>query len=300
MASTIDTAFQQSYHNEFEIKFQQNGSRLRNLVTVRPQYTKTDYHDRIGTVVFSEKTTRHAPTVLEEADHTRIAVSMRDYRNALPFDNEDKLRMNLNDPRNGYAMTQAQALGRKFDSVVIAAATGTTYTGETGSSSETYDASTYGVAVHWVAPGNANADSNLTVEKLIKARSKLFTAEAVMDGEPVAFVCTQSQIDALLRDPNITSADYNVVRALVSGEVNTYLGFTFVRTELLSKDSNNVRTCLAFPKSAIIVGEADERTTRIDQRPDLNYTWQVWTQGTFGAARTWREKVVSVACDEDL
>lgn len=300
MPSTIDSAFQQSYHNEFEIQYQQNGSRLRNFVTIRPQTTKTDYHDRVGTVVMTERTTRHAPTVLEEATHTRIAVSMRDYRNALPFDTEDKLRMNLNDPRNAYAMTQAKALGRQLDSVIIAAATGTTYTGETGTTSETYTVATYGVAVNAVRPGETATDSNLTIEKLIQARSKLFAAEAVMDNEPVALVCAQSQIDSLLRTTEVTSGDYNTIRALVAGEINTFLGFTFVRTQLLAKDSNNVRRCLAFPKSAIIVGEAQERTTKIDQRPDLNYTWQVWTEGTFGAARTWLEKVVSIDADEDL
>lgn len=300
MASSIETAFQQSYHNEFEIKFQQNGSRLRPFVTVRPQNTKRDFHDRIGTVAFTEKTTRHAPTVLEEVEHTRISVSMRDYRNAIPFDTEDKLRMNLNDPRMAYAETQAKALGRQLDSVIIAAATGTTYTGEDGTTAETYSASTYGVAVDAVAPGQIAADSNLTIEKLIQARSKLFTAEAVSDGEPLVCIVTQSQLNSLLRIAEIQNIDTNEIRALVRGSIDTYMGFNFIRTQLLTKDANNVRTCLAFPKSAIVVGMADERTTKIDQRADLNYTWQVWTQGTFGAARTWREKVVSIACDEDL
>jgi hypothetical protein len=301
MASSIETAFQLSYHNEFEIKFQQKGSRLRNHVTVRPQQTKRDFHDRIGTVAaFSEKTTRHAPTVLEELEHTRISVSMRDYRNAIPFDNEDKLRMNLNDPRMAYAENQAMALGRQLDTVIIAAATGTTYTGEDGTTAETYSASTYGVAVNAVAPGQVAADSNLTIEKLIQARSKLTTAEAITDGEPLVCIVAQSQLDSLLRIAEIQNIDTNAVRALVAGTVDTYMGFHFVRTQLLAKDASNVRTCLVFPKSAIIVGMADERTTKIDQRADLNYTWQVWTQGTFGAARTWREKVVSIACDEDI
>lgn len=297
MASSIDTAFIQSYHNDFEVKFQQNGSRLMPYVTVRPQYSKTDFYDRIGTVSFAEKTTRHAPTALEEAEHTRIAVSMRDYRNALPFDTEDKIRMGLRDPRNAYAETQAKALGQKFDSVVIAAATGTTYTGENGGTAETYSATTYGIAVNAVAPGNAPANSNLTIEKLIQAKSKFGVQESVMDGEPLVCVVTQSQIDSLLRTTETTSADYNTVKALVSGAIDSFMGFKFVRTQLLAK-SGNIRTCLCFPKSGIVVGMADQRITKIDQRPDLNYTWQVWTQGTFGATRTWREKVVSIDCDE--
>ena len=63
--------------------------------------------------------------------------------------------MALQDPRNGYAQTQAAALGRQVDSVIIAAATGTTYTGKNGTTAETYSATTYGVAVNAVAPGAA-------------------------------------------------------------------------------------------------------------------------------------------------
>ena len=294
----IDTAFQNGYQNSFEVKFQQMGSRLRPYITERPQNVERDFYDRIGTVNVTLKTVRHAPTVLIDGDHTRIAVMIDDYRpDAIAFDNEDMLRMKLNDPRNGYAENQAMALGRQLDSVIIAAATGTTYTGKTGTTAETYTAATYGVAVTAAAPGQPNVNSNLTIEKLIQAKSKFGINESVMDNESLVLVHTQSQLDSLLRTTEVTSADYNTIRALVSGGLDTFMGFKFVRTELLTK-SGNVRTCLAFPKSAIIVGMADAKTVRIDPRPDLNYTWQVWTQGTFGAARTWLEKVVSIACDE--
>lgn len=300
MASSIDTAFINSYHNDFEVQYQQNGSRLRSYVTVRPQTSQYDFYDRIGTVVFAERTTRHAPTVLTEALHTRIGVAMRDYNNALPFDNEDKLRMGLNDPRNAYANTQGKALGRQLDSVIITAATGSTITQTAGTNgTEAYTQATYGIAVDYTGPGVTPTNTNLTIEKLIKARSKLMTAEAIMDDEPVVFVCTQSQLDSLLRLTEVTNADYNTVKALVNGQIDTYMGFKFVRTELLTK-SGNIRTCLAFPKSGIVVGEGNERMTKIDQRPDLNYTWQVWTEGTFGAARTWLEKIVAVLCDESV
>lgn len=296
----IDTAFRNGYQSDFEIKFQQNASRLQSTVTVRPQNVERDMYDRLGTVNVTRKSVRHGPTVLNDADHTRIAVLIDDYRpDALAFDSEDKLRMQLADPRNGYAKMQAMALGRQVDSVIIAAATGTTYTGKQGTTAETYTAVTYGVAVDAVAPGAVAANSNLTIEKLIQAKSKFGVAESVMDGEELFFVLTQSQLDSLLRTTEVTNADYNAVKALVNGQVDTFMGFKFVRTQLLSKTSNT-RTCLAYPKSGIILGMADQLTARMDERSDLNYTWQVWCQGTFGATRTWLEKVVSVACDESV
>lgn len=295
----IDTAFQNGYQNQFEVKFQQMGSRLRPYVTERPQNVERDFYDRIGTVNVTERTVRHGPTVLTDGDHTRIACLTSDYRpDALAFDSEDALRMKLNDPRNGYAETQAHALGRKLDQVIIAAATGTTYTGKQGTTAETYTAATYGIAVDAVAPGATPANSNLTIEKLIQAKSRFGQNESVMEGEPLVFACAQKQLDSLLRTTQVTSADYNTVRALVNGQIDTFLGFKFIRTELVTYSSGVIRRCIAFPKSAIILGMADMMRTRIDERADLNYTWQVWCQGTFGAARTWREKVVSVDCDE--
>jgi hypothetical protein len=297
--AAIDTAFRQGYQNEFEVKFQQMGSRLRSTVTERPQNVERDMIDRIGTVAVTQKMVRHGPTILNDADHTRIAVLIEDYRpDALAFDNEDKLRMALMDPRNGYAQTQAHALGRKVDEVIITAATGTTYTGKNGTTAENYTQATYGVAVDAVAPGAVAASSNLTIEKLIQAKAKFGTQESAMDGEQLTFVLAQSQLNSLLRTTEVTSADYNTIRALVNGQLNTFLGFTFVRTELLAKTAAGVRTCLAYPKSGIVLGMADQKTVRMDERTDLNYTWQVWTQGTFGAARTWPEKVVAVLCDE--
>ena len=300
----IDTAFHNSYQNQFEVKFQQQGSRLRPYITERPQNVERAMYDRIGTVNVSARTIRHGPTVLTDADHTRIACLTTDYRpDALAFDSEDQLRMNLADPRNGYAETQAFALGRQLDSVIIAAATGTTYTGKNGTTAETYSSTTYGIAVDAVAPGQTPANSNLTIEKLIQAKAKFGIQESVMDGEPLVFVWSQSQMNSLLRTTEVTNADYNTVKALVNGMVDTFMGFKFVRTELLTTTGSGstlgTRTCLAFPKSAIIVGMADAKRTRMDERADLNYTWQVWCQGTFGATRTWREKVVSVACDEN-
>jgi hypothetical protein len=295
----IDTAFRQSYQDSFEVKFQQSGSRLRGTITERPQNTERKMYDRVGTVNVSRRSVRHGPTVLNDGDHTRIAVIMDDWRpDAIAFDNEDQLRMEMADPRNAYAETQAKALGRQLDSVIITAATGTTYTGKNGTGTESYNATTYGVAVNAVAPGATPANSNLTIEKLIQAKAKFGTNESVEDGEMITFVLAQSQLNSLLRTTEITSADYNAVKALVSGQVNTFMGFNFVRTELLSYSSTNVRRCIAYPKSGIIVGMGNALRTRMDERADLNYTWQVWCQGTFGAARSWLEKVVSVDCDE--
>ena len=64
----IDTAFRNGYQSDFEIKFQQSGSRLQSTVTVRPQNVERDMYDRLGTVGVTKKVVRHGPTVLNDAD----------------------------------------------------------------------------------------------------------------------------------------------------------------------------------------------------------------------------------------
>lgn len=303
MADTIPDSFKNEYHNEFEVQFQQNGSRLAQTCAVITQNVEVDFRDRLSKLsddINSVVSVRHGQTVYSNPENTRVAHRIVTHRPpAHLFDSVDQLRMRLADPRAGYQKNHAMFLGRKKDSAIITAAVGTTYTGKDGTVAETYDASTYGVAVDAVPPGATPTNSNLTIEKLIQARSLLGRQESIMDGEPLWLILSQRQEDALLRLTETVNQDYNTTRVLVEGKIKSFMGFNFIRTELLSK-SGNVRTCLAYPQGAITLSEGSALKTRMDEMPNLNYSWQVWSEATFGATREWREKVVSIACDEAI
>ena len=79
--------------------------------------------------------------------------------------------------------------------------------------------------------------------------------------------------DLRLSETAVTSADFNTVRALVSGELDTFLGFKFHtlgdRTEGgLSIDGSSIRSCLAFHKTAIGYGEGIGPKTEINYVPE--------------------------------
>jgi len=275
--------------------FQQKGSKLRSTVRSVTQNAEFDYFDRIGEATANAITTRHADTPLDDIDHTRRRNQIQGYNNALLFDNQDKLKM-LIDPTQGYAQAQAWALGRKMDSEIIRAASGTAYTGKTGSSTQAFDTTNQRVAVNYVESGAA-ANSGLTIGKLRQARYILESNEVLETGEQPVFVCTAKQMQDLLRTTEITSVDYNSVKALVNGHVDTFLGFRFVRTELLTA-SSGTRTCLAYVPSGILLGVAEDVKVRISERSDKNYSIQVYSEATFGATRMWEEAVVEVLCAE--
>ena len=93
------------------------------------------------------------------------------------------------------------------------------------------------------------------------------------------------------------SADYNSVRALVSGEIDTFMGFKFIRTEQINVDSSSDQLVMCFHRAGIGLAVFDDVKARISERPDKRYSTQVYYEMTIGAARLEEERVVEIACD---
>ncbi len=294
MSQQIETALVQTYRSNIEVQFQQKGSRLRDTVMTETQHAERDFYDRIGPTEAQKVTTRHGDTPLNETPHDRRAITLEDYDWADLIDRKDKLRM-LADPTSSYTQNAVYAMGRAQDRAIIAAATGTAYTGKTGTTAVNFSAASE-VAVDYVERGTA-ANSNLTIGKLRRVKFLLDSKEAIEDGELVTAVVTASQIQSLLQTTEVTSDDYNTVKALVNGTIDTFLGFKFKRTELLVKTGNN-RECLFYPKSGITLAVGQELTIEVDRLPGKRYSTQVYVCGNFGASRMWEEKVIRVKCDE--
>ena len=299
MSNQIDTALVQTYRSNIEIQFQQKGSRLRNTVRVESQKSEFDFYDRIGPVDAVEIQSRHSDTPLLETPHTRRRIGMRDFDWADMIDRPDKIRM-LADPTSSYSQNAVYSLGRKMDDIIIEAATGTAYTGKTGSGTQIFDANQT-IAKNYTESGSS-IDSNLTIGKLRRARYLLDKNEAIDDGDGLTCVVTASQIQALLRTVEATSSDYNTVRALVNGEIDSFMGFNFLRTERLDLNRNGsgatVRSVLVYPQSAITLAVGTDINVDVGPRRDKRNNTQVYVCASFGAVRMWEEKVVEILCDE--
>jgi len=77
----------------------------------------------------------------------------------------------------------------------------------------------------------------------------------------------------LLQNTEITSSDFNVIRALVAGDVGAFMGFNFITSNRLAKTGTD-RTCFAFAMDGILLSMAKDVTVRIDPRPDKSYATQ--------------------------
>lgn len=289
MSFQVTTAFVQQYSTNVQLLLQQRGSRLRDCVTVGSYTGKAAKAvEQIGEVTAQARTSRHADTPLISTPHDARWVHPTDYEWADTIDDQDKLRM-LIDPTSPYAMNGAYALGRAMDSLIITAALGAALTGENGSTSTPFDTSNQQIAV---------GAAGLTVAKLRTAKKKLMANEVDVENDPLYCAVTAVQLDNLLGTTEVTSSDYNTVKALVSGSVDTFMGFKFIHTELLGLDGSSDRRCIAWAKSGLHLGIWNDITTKISERADKSYATQVYVKGTFGATRVEEGKVVEIICDE--
>lgn len=289
MSFQVTTAFVQQYTTNVELLLQQRGSKLRGLV-MQGSYTgkAAKAVEQIGAVAAQKRTTRHGDTPLVNTPHDARWVHPNDFEVADLIDDQDKLRM-LIDPQSSYAINQSMALGRSMDDEIIRAALGTALTGENGSTSTAFDTSN-----QQIAAGSAG----LTVSKLREAHEILLSNEVDVDMDPMFMLVTAKQINNLLNTTEVTSQDYASVKALVSGQIDTFMGFKFVHTERLGVDGSSNRRIIAFAKSGLHLGLWDDISSKISERPDKSHATQVYSKATFGATRTEEGKVVEILCAE--
>jgi hypothetical protein len=287
MSTQITTAFVNQYSANVQMLSQQMGSLLRNAVDVETVNGEKAFFDQVGSAAAVLRTSRHADTPLIDTPHSRRMVTLSDYEYADLIDDQDKVRM-LIDPTSTYARAAAAAMGRAMDDVIISAALGSAKTGKDGSTTTQFATSTNQIAV---------GSTGLSLAKLIEAK-EILDSQDVDPSIPRYIACSPKQVSDLLGDNDVTSADFNTVRALVKGELDTYVGFKFIMTNRLPLDGSNDRRVIAWAMDGIKLAVGKEPVARIDERADKSYATQVYYCMSIGATRMEEAKVVEIICNE--
>lgn len=296
MSVTVPTAFVEQYSGNLMIKAQQFFSRLRRATMEGEIVGNQVFFDQIGRTKARVKTTRHAKTPLISTDHERRAATMLDLEWADLIDTQDQVRM-LIQPQGKYTINGAAALLRALDDIIIGAATGIAQTGQKGTVAVPLPASQkVPVGLGAVTP---LVSVGMNLEKMRLAKRILTANEAVVDGDPLFMAMSAVEVDQLLADPQLTSADFNTVKTLVDGDIKGFMGFEIIRLEGLAFDvTTGIRTCFAWAKSGIGLGMGKDVTIDIGVRRDLSIATQVYLCLSAGATRIEEEKVVEIPCDE--
>jgi len=285
MSNQITTAFSQQFGQTVALLSQQRGSMFRNVVRNESVIGEKAFFDQVSSVAAVLKTSRHSDTPLTEVPHSRRQVSMNTYEFADLIDDADQVATII-DPTSAYAQSASAAMMRAVDDEIIAAATGSAKTGKTGSGSTDL------AADHIIAHGSAG----LTVAKLLAAKEQLDLAD-VDPSIPRHIACAPQQIKDLLNTTEVKSSDFNTVKALAQGELDSFLGFQFHMTNRLAK-SSTTRTCFAWAQDGLLLAIGQDAKSRIEERSDKSFSTQVYYSQTVGATRMEEDKVVSILCTE--
>ena len=290
MSIQITTSFVEQYSSNVTMLSQQMGSKLRGSVDVENINGKNAFFDQVGVTAAQIRTSRHGDTPQIDTPHSRRRLSLADYEWADLVDDVDKVRM-LVDPTSSYAKAAAAAMNRSIDDVIITAMNSSASTGVAGGTSTALP-STQKTAT-------SDQSDGLTIAKLLSAK-KIMDNNDVDPSLKRYIVCGPQQISDLLGTTSVTSADFNTVRALSTGEVNSFLGFEFIMSTRLNKDATNTtdRLVFAYTEDAIKLGMGKDISAKISERADKSYSTQVYYCMSLGAVRMEEKKVVQIPCHE--
>ena len=213
-------------------------------------------------------------------DFSQVTATMQDWNAAEYSDIFMQQKVNF-DERQELVQVVANAIGRRQDQLII-------------------DALTASSTSNTVSNDIGGTDTNLNLDKLLAAKKLLDKGNVPPQDRHM--VIHANSLASILGEQKLTSSDYASVKALVSGEINTFLGFTFHvlgdRTEGgLAVDGSLDRTVWAFHKDAVGYAEGMGPKTEINYVPEKT-SFLVNSMFSAGAVAIDAEGIVQITCRE--
>ena len=305
MSLQIPVSFVDQFKANILMLSQQKQAKLRGCCRPESVTGDTMYVERLGPKDAQLRGARHGETPVSDAQHSRRKLSMADY--IVPadlIDKPDKLKL-LIDPQSSYTQNQVFSLNRAIDDVVIAALYGAAYGGHAGGTTiNSYDVGESRLVQSdgtIRAAGSDFSDATetpLTIAKLLTCKQLLDDAEIDEDRQRY-FVCNPFNLNQLMNTTEVKSSDYNTVKALAQGNVDTYMGFNFIKSTRLPADDTDTGAtrCFAFAQDAIVLAVAEEPSVSVSVRNDLCDSIQVFSTLSIGATRVEGPAVVQILLD---
>lgn len=212
--------------------------------------------------------------------YSQVTATMEDYIAAEYSDIFNQQKVNFNE-RQELVQVVSGAIARRMDQIVL----------------DALNASSTSLTV---ANSIGGATTNLNIEKLREAKKLLDGKNVPMEGRSI--LIHANSLSALLGETEVTSADFNTVRALVTGDINTFMGFRFItfgdRDEGgLPVDGSSDRTLYAFHRDALGLGIGMNQTSRVDYIAEKT-SFLVASMFSAGAVAIDDEGIVKITCRE--
>jgi|SRR5210317_886649 len=279
MSATLSTAFIAQFDAEVKQAYQGAAKLFGTVRTKTGVVGSTHRFPKLGKGLAQPRIPQ-TDVVPMNVQHSNVTATLEDWNAPEYTDIFNQSKVNF-DERRELKEAIASAMGRRLDQLIL-------------------DEADAGASATQVATSVGGADTGLNVDKLRRAK-RLLDAAGVPATERT-FVHSAIGLEQLLGETSATSSDFNSVKALVNGEMDTFLGFKFVLIEDrdeggLSVAAGDVRKNFAYHKAALGLAIGMQMQTKIDWIAEKT-SWL--TNGTFsaGAAAIDDSGIIEVLTDE--
>lgn len=181
------------------------------------------------------------------------------------------------DEKRELAMSVGKAIGRRIDQIIINA----------------MDTSAFATQV---ATSVGGTNTSLNVEKIMRAKRLMDANGVPMEGR--VMLINAAALENALLETEIGSSDFNVTKALATGDLKTFAGFEFITMEDRANEggipiSSTTRNCFAFHRDAVGMAMTGAPRSAVDWIPEKK-SWLVTSAVTAGAVTVDTDGVIDV------
>jgi hypothetical protein len=277
MAQNITTAFVTLFDEEVKQAYQ-GESLLRGTMRSRTGVQgNTVKFPKIGKGVATVRVPQTDVTPLN-VTYSQVTATMTDFIAAEYSDIFHQGKVNF-DERRELVQVVSKSIARRMDQLMI-------------------DALNSAASPSTVATGIGGSASNMNIEKLRAAAKAMNEKNVPSEGRHL--LMHSSQLDALLGQTETTSADFATVKALVRGEINSFMGFNIIT--MGDRDEGGVpkpstRSCFAWHQDSMGYAESMSQKSEVNYIPEKT-SFLVSSMFSAGAVAIDDEGIVKISCTE--
>jgi hypothetical protein len=277
MAQSITNAFVTLFDEEVKQAYQGEALLRGTMRTRTGVQGNTVKFPKIGKGVATVRVPQTDVTPLN-VTYSQVTATMSDYIAAEYSDIFHQSHVNF-DERRELVQVVSKAIARRMDQLCI-------------------DALDAAASPSTVATSVGGAASNMNIEKLRAAAKALNDNNVPAEGRHL--LMHSSQLDALLGETEVTSSDFASVKALVRGEITSFMGFNIIT--MGDRDEGGVpkpstRTCFAWHQDSMGYAESISQKSEVNYIPEKT-SFLVSSMFSAGSVAIDDEGIVKISCTE--
>jgi len=277
MAQSITNAFVTLFDEEVKQAYQGEALLRGTMRTRTGVQGNTVKFPKIGKGVATVRVPQTDVTPLN-VTYSQVTATMSDYIAAEYSDIFHQSHVNF-DERRELVQVVSKAIARRMDQLCI-------------------DALDAAASPSTVATSVGGAASNMNIEKLRAAAKALNDNNVPAEGRHL--LMHSSQLDAMLGETEVTSSDFASVKALVRGEITSFMGFNIIT--MGDRDEGGVpkpstRTCFAWHQDSMGYAESISQKSEVNYIPEKT-SFLVSSMFSAGAVAIDDEGIVKISCTE--